>query len=162
MNTVSIVLCVLVIQAYAFVLDDAQIYRIFAANEIVPDLVDEAPDCWAKITYRSGKSVEGGNKLAPIQVKSLPLVDFKAKEGHYYTLIMTDPDAPSRDNPKHKEFVHWIVGNIPGHDIEKGETIVEYVGSGPPKGTGLHRYVFLIFEQHGKIDYTHEPRISNR
>lgn len=37
----------------------------------------------------------------------------------------------------------------------------EYVGSGPPKGTGLHRYVFLVYKQPGKIS-PDEPKLTNR
>ena len=33
--------------------------------------------------------------------------------------------------------------NIPGNDVSQGEVCAEYVGAGPPKGTGLHRYVQL-------------------
>lgn len=29
-----------------------------------------------------------------------------------YTLMMVDPDAPSRDNPIRADFRHWLVGNI--------------------------------------------------
>lgn len=42
--------------------------------------------------------------------------------------------------------------NVQGNDIASGDTIVEFIGTGAPKDTGLHRYVFLIFEQNGKID----------
>lgn len=49
---------------------------------------------------------------------------------------MTDPDAPSREDPKFREWHHWLVGNIPGSEIAKGETLSAYVGSGPPQGTG--------------------------
>ena len=27
-----------------------------------------------------------------------------------------DPDAPSRSNPIYREFVHWVVVNIPGNE----------------------------------------------
>lgn len=56
---------------------------------------------------------------------------------------ISDPDAPSRVDPKWREWRHWLVGNIPGFDVSKGETLSEYIGSGPPKDTGLHRYIFL-------------------
>lgn len=49
---------------------------------------------------------------------------------------VADPDAPSRADPKFREWHHWCVANIPGADISKGEVLSEYVGSGPPKGTG--------------------------
>ena len=51
--------------------------------------------------------------------------------------------------------------NIPGSNIAKGDTLSEYIGSGPPQGTGLHRYVMLIFKQPGKIN-PEEKRLTNR
>jgi phosphatidylethanolamine-binding protein (PEBP) family uncharacterized protein len=46
---------------------------------------------------------------------------------------------------------HWVVVNIPGSDVSKGDVLSTYIGAGPPKGTGLHRYVFLVYEQSAKI-----------
>ena len=71
----------------------------------------------------------------------------------------SDPDAPSRKDPKFREWHHWSVVNIPGDNVAKGETVAEYIGAGPPKGTGLHRYVFLVFRQKGKIEYK-EPHLT--
>lgn len=73
---------------------------------------------------------------------------------------MTDPDAPSRDEPKFREWHHWLVGNIPGNDIDKGEVLSAYVGAGPPQGTGLHRYVLLVFKQPKKLTFN-ETRLTN-
>ncbi len=56
---------------------------------------------------------------------------------------LSDPDAPSREDPKFGEWRHWLVVNIPGNNIASGEVQAEYVGAGPPKGTGLHRYIIL-------------------
>lgn len=89
-------------------------------------------------------------------------MQWQAKENTYYTVCMTDPDAPSRKEPTYREWHHWLVGNVPGNKISEGETLSEYVGSGPPPDTGLHRYVFLIYEQpDGKINFS-EPRLTNR
>lgn len=40
-----------------------------------------------------------------------------------YTLVSTDPDAPSPTDPKFGDFLHWIVANIPGSATgdEKGK-----------------------------------------
>jgi phosphatidylethanolamine-binding protein (PEBP) family uncharacterized protein len=63
-------------------------------------------------------------------------------------LISTDPDAPSRANPERREFRHWLVGNIPGDKLDQGETLTEYVGSGPPKDTGkVEHYIVSLFCQ---------------
>jgi phosphatidylethanolamine-binding protein (PEBP) family uncharacterized protein len=53
-----------------------------------------------------------------------------------------------------REVRHWLVVNIRDSDVEAGETKWAYVGSGPPQGSGLHRYVFLVFKQkEGKQDF---------
>ena len=48
-----------------------------------------------------------------------------------------DPDAPSRSNPAIRECMHWVVVNIPGNHVDQGNEVAEYIGSGPPEGTGL-------------------------
>lgn len=94
-------------------------------------------------------------------MKDLPNIKFDAGEGNFYTLIMTDPDAPSRKEPTLREVRHWTVVNIPGCKVTDGETLFEFIGSGPPEGTGLHRYVFLLYKQPGKLTFD-EKRVSNR
>jgi phosphatidylethanolamine-binding protein len=73
-----------------------------------------------------------GNVLTPTQVKDQPTVQWDAEASSFYTLCMTDPDAPSRTTHEYREWHHWLVGNIPGSDISKGEVLSAYVGSGPP------------------------------
>ena len=50
--------------------------------------------------------------------------------------LVADPDAPSRQDPKFREWHHWLVVNIPGNDVSKGDVLSMYVGAGPPEGTG--------------------------
>ncbi|XP_055586705.1 protein D3-like [Uranotaenia lowii] len=161
-NTIVIFVFLVLNVKSSEILNDAHIYRAFASNEIVPDVVDEAPDCWLRVAFKSGREAEGGNRLTPTQTRSIPSLTFNANDRSFYTLIMTDPDAPSRDDPKHREFVHWIVGNIQGNDLERADTIVEYVGAAPPKGTGLHRFVFLLYEHPERLDFSNEARLSAR
>ena len=105
-----------------------------------------------QITYASGAVVDLGKELTPTQVKDLPEVSWNAEPGALYTLLFTDPDAPSRETPTLGEVCHWLVINIPGSKVAKGQTVAEYIGSGPPEGSGMHRYIFLIFKQAGKIE----------
>jgi phosphatidylethanolamine-binding protein len=58
-----------------------------------------------------------------------------------------DPDAPSRADPKFREWHHWLVGNVPETKISEGETLSEYVGSGPPQGTGNFILAFMFSRQ---------------
>lgn len=37
--------------------------------------------------------------------------------------------------------------NIPGNHLKKGKVVAEYLPSGPRPGSGLHRYVFLVYKQ---------------
>jgi len=43
------------------------------------------------------------------------------------------------------------VVNVPGDEVDKGKALGQFVGSGPPKGTGLHRYIFLVYKQPVKL-----------
>ncbi len=54
--------------------------------------------------------------------------------------MIADPDAPSRKEPKFREWHHWMVGNIPGTDINNGEVLSDYVGAGPPPKTGKYYF----------------------
>ncbi|CAH1972892.1 unnamed protein product [Acanthoscelides obtectus] len=130
-------------------------------HEVVPDVVDTVPSKKVeKVVYPSGAAVEMGNVLTPTQVKDVPKITWDAESNQHYVVCMTDPDAPSRKDPKFREWHHWLVGNVPGCDVTKGETLSAYVGSGPPKGTGLHRYVFLVYKQPGKLNFD-EKRLPN-
>ncbi|KAG5668469.1 hypothetical protein PVAND_016409 [Polypedilum vanderplanki] len=133
----------------------------YEKHEIVPDVISTPPETVARVNYISGVSANFGNVLTPRQVKDIPKVEWDTEAGFYYLLCMTDPDAPSRKDPKFREWHHWLVGNIPGTDISKGETLSEYVGSGPPEKTGLHRYVFLVYKQPGLLKFD-EQRLTNR
>ncbi|KAK3595328.1 hypothetical protein CHS0354_004483 [Potamilus streckersoni] len=134
----------------------------FTKDNVVPDVIDQVPPKLLKLHYGSIE-VKPGMVLTPTQVKDRPKVEYEAEAGAYYTLIMNDPDAPSRKNPVRGEWHHWLITNIPGADVAKGEENTQYVGSGPPKGTGLHRYVFLLFKQpKGKMTFAGLSKLSNR
>ena len=97
---------------------------------------------------------------------------------------MTDPDAPSREDPKWSEFCHWISSGIELPSVEsialaknfeastarEKKEIIEYMGPAPPDSmlfifygwrllievseTGKHRYVFLLYRHSSSEDLT--------
>ncbi|XP_046750050.1 protein D3-like [Diprion similis] len=138
----------------------ADVASEFQAANITSDiLAGRYPIDLIEVKY-GNNVVNLGNELTPTQVKDIPEVHFKHEGGVLYTLAMTDPDVPTRGY--NREFNHWLVGNIPEDSVEKGEVLAEYVGSGPPQGTGLHRYVFLVYRQNqGAITFD-ERRLSAR
>lgn len=136
---------------------------MFTKNSVISiKVIKEIQNILLKVSYESGVSANLGNILTPTQVKDKPTVSWEAENGAYYTLLLVDPDAPSRANPKFREWRHWLVMNIPGTSIDRGDEVFGYIGSGPPKKTGLHRYVYLIYKQpNGIIDHN-ESRSTNR
>ncbi|XP_074062037.1 phosphatidylethanolamine-binding protein 1 [Macrotis lagotis] len=125
--------------------------------------VDEKPQQPLSVKYQDSEIHELGQVLTPTQVKGRPVsIGWQdCDPSKLYTLVLTDPDAPSRKDPKFREWHHFLVVNMKGNDISSGNVLSDYVGSGPPKGTGLHRYVWLVYEQKGPLKCD-EPVLSNR
>lgn len=63
-------------------------------------------------------------------------------------------------NPIRREYLHWLVINIQGNDIGSGQTLADYLGSMPPKDSGLHRYVLMVFKQSARL-LVDQQRISS-
>ncbi|KAK3560016.1 hypothetical protein QTP86_033816 [Hemibagrus guttatus] len=73
------------------------------------------------------------------------------------------PTAVSLLNNEHlqdgeQEYVHWLVGNIPGNAVISGEEISHYLAPFPAKGTGFHRYIFILFKQEAAVDFSSDIR----
>merc|ERR1712176_219091 len=132
----------------------------FKSDGIIPDVVDNEPLEVLTMEYRLNGNVfklsKMGQILTPEQVQDAPNnLAFKGcDDKKLYTIILTDPDARDRIKHEFREWVHCVRVNVNGNDLTKsGDNIIDYVGSGPPQGSGMHRYVWLIYEQiNGKID----------
>ncbi|ALC47241.1 CG7054 [Drosophila busckii] len=94
---------------------------------IVPDVLDVAPPSGKlEVKYPTGVVVQTGNELTPTQVKDEPSVSWAAESTDaLYTLLMVDPDAPSRAQPTFREILHWAVVNIVGNQLASGDTLAE-------------------------------------
>lgn len=141
------IFCCVILFGYTFA-NESSISSKMEEFRVVPDVIDEAPKELLEVVYSSDVKANLGNEVTPKQVKYTPILDWKADSNVLYTVLMTDPDAPAQFS----EFRHWLVVNIPGNDLSKGQTIFDYVGAGPPKRTGIHRYVFLVFKQPNIIE----------
>ncbi|XP_072154793.1 protein D1-like [Bemisia tabaci] len=115
---------------------------------VIPDVIEKTPPSSLKIEYIYTK-VRYGNLLSPFMVTREPVwFNWTVELGSLYTLIMVDPDMPKPTAPSDRDFRHWIVGNIPGTHVHKGDTVSEYVGGTLALfGQGVHRYVFLVYKQ---------------
>ena len=131
-------------------------------DDIIPDTLDAAPPALVSVEYGGGLKLVTGAVLTPTQVQAQPAVSWPVDADGMYALMLVDPDAPSRADPKFRHWLHWLAGNIPGGRVAEGETLSGYVGSGPPPGTGLHRYIFVALKQPGKIAFEEPRRTSTQ
>lgn len=101
------------------------------------------------------------------KVWKAPQIYFSAPyEKKLYVLVMVDPDAPSRTKPTSAYWRHWLLVDIQGASLEKGQiegtTLSEYHPPTPPSTTGFHRYQFMLFEQppDAKVTLTEQEKKS--
>ena len=145
---------------------------ILISSNIIDEVLDDfTPTYSIAVSYASShESVQLGNDIPVSAVESRPTFEFHAlspdehaDKNKTFTLILTDPDAKSREKPKMSEMCHWIMTNlttpVPGplHTFKSKEgELVEYLPPSPPPKTGKHRYVFVLLE--GKTKHLTAPK----
>lgn len=142
----------------------ANISDALKKHGVVPDVLDEiTPRGLITVTYGTDTQVALGNVLKPAETQERPKValafaDEAPDADATYTLVMTDPDAPTRGDKKWSEYCHYVVTGIKPNvngadasqvgilvDFSKAQTLQEYMGPAPPPSTGKHRYVFILY-----------------
>ncbi|XP_047083940.1 protein TWIN SISTER of FT-like [Lolium rigidum] len=115
-------------------------------GNIVGDIVDYF-DASARLRVLYGnREITVGSELRPSHVASQPMVQITGLSRSFYTLVMVDPDAPSPSDPSEKEYLHWLVTDIPeGGDVSRGNEVVGY--ESPRPTAGIHRFAFVVFRQ---------------
>ncbi|RDX63976.1 Protein FLOWERING LOCUS T, partial [Mucuna pruriens] len=103
-----------------------------------------------RVVYNNNKEVINCGELKPSQIINHPRVDVGGDDLRtLYTLVMVDPDAPSPSNPHMREYLHWLVINIPATTgAIFGQEVVSY--ESPRPTSGIHRFVFVLFRQLGR------------
>uniref|UniRef100_A0A914W6A2 Uncharacterized protein n=1 Tax=Plectus sambesii TaxID=2011161 RepID=A0A914W6A2_9BILA len=135
--------------------------------EIVPDAIPDPPQCLLEVQYDELDNVTGlagelgavylGNVMKEVQVGAIPIrAAWGADVEKLYTLVMFDLDDPSKLTPTNRELILWLVINIPGEDAKKGQvgsgdTLVEYLGPRAARDSGVHRVVYLAYEQRSTL-----------
>lgn len=127
---------------------------ILVIDDFVPSMTLNIAWPW-KDTSDYNITSQLGNTIKPSRLQHSPNVYVDddptiTSEGHSrshtanltFVLTLSDPDAPSRDDPKWSEMCHWIVATRGPKDVTE---IMEYQPPGPPPKTGKHRYVFLAW-----------------
>ncbi|GAW24812.1 hypothetical protein ANO14919_144060 [Xylariales sp. No.14919] len=101
-----------------------------------------------------GKTVELGTFFRAGECKQAPTLAFAAEadapENATYSFILTDPDAPTPDDPKFAFWRHWVLSGLRPHSIDAAATSLEltaYLGPGPKDDSKPHRYLFLLYRE---------------
>ncbi|TDZ25143.1 Carboxypeptidase Y inhibitor [Colletotrichum orbiculare MAFF 240422] len=136
--------------------DLTRVHEELSNAHIIPTVVDDfEPILGLSAHWDASRAADLGNTLKPADLQSAPSVSLVKGSGFpgvqittTYVLTLTDPDAPSRDDPKWSEVCHWIATGVsasPSGAKPAVEDVVEYKPPGPPAKTGKHRYVFLVW-----------------
>ncbi|KAG4915624.1 hypothetical protein GLYMA_19G108200v4 [Glycine max] len=98
----------------------------------------------------NNRAISNGLELRPSQVVNRPRVTVGGEDLRtFYTLVMVDADAPSPSNPVLREYLHWMVTDIPATtNASFGREVVFYESPNP--SAGIHRLVFILFQQLGR------------
>ncbi|GJN38127.1 hypothetical protein PR202_gb27140 [Eleusine coracana subsp. coracana] len=123
-------------------------------GDVVDPFVRRVP---MRVVYAS-RQIANGCDLRSSAVADQPRVDVGGPDMRtFYTLVcapfhlsvMVDPDAPSPSDPNLREYLHWLVTDIPATTgVSFGTEVVCY--ESPRPVLGIHRLVFLLFQQLGR------------
>lgn len=92
-------------------------------------------------------NVHRGNILAAAQTSEPPRLNFSVGNGELYTVLMVSPDG-LRGNGS-EVLAHWVLTNVKDSaDLASASCAAEYLPAIPLKGTGYHRYAFVLLQQH--------------
>ncbi len=108
--------------------------------------------------YFNNKLISDGTYLDFETSQQIPIIKIKNPDPtKLYTIIVADPDAPTRSNPIYKYMLHYL-------KINNNEIVFDYMPPHPPKGSGIHRYYVLLLSQKNfikKSDLNLTQRIIN-
>ncbi|KAG6809658.1 hypothetical protein H0H93_015632, partial [Arthromyces matolae] len=138
-------------------MSSSQLVAVLQKEDVIPEVVPEdlhfAPLISFKIAWSNGKQANLGNFLTRDDTLEEPEIYFTSPSSSShtasYTLVMTDPDAPSRKEPKYRQFRHWVITGlkVPTQGAESSEPLIKtkasttpYRPPGPPPGSEVHRY----------------------
>lgn len=87
--------------------------------------------------FYNQEEIKPNSYLDKGKAQTEPFIKLGEKVPESTTLIMYDPDAVGGT------YLHWIVQDYFSPDNKK--VILSYQGPAPPKGTGMHNYIFSLY-----------------
>ncbi|XP_072154879.1 protein D2-like [Bemisia tabaci] len=101
------------------------------------------------VKFRNNRTVELGNFLTFDEAWEIPgFIYWDADPGCIHTLIFLNIDHPNEFFPQKRQYLQWLVGNIPEARVENGRILSSYLMPiPPPVQYGIHRLLFLAYKQ---------------
>ncbi|KAJ6442174.1 protease inhibitor (Tfs1) [Purpureocillium lavendulum] len=131
------------------------------SNESVKAGLAVAEDKAKLLGLTVGKhTVEPGLYIPRADARSAPELSFEVPNPEATYLVMgIDIDAPFVSMPVLGPILHWIQPGLKA-ETKDGKTVLtakepfvsDYIGPGPPPGSGPHRYCFFLYEQPAGFD----------
>ena len=103
----------------------SSITSVLKKERLIPDVLPESftPTVLFEVLYPNGEEVMVGNTMTPAETAEEPSISltplnvpseaWNTEGGESrettYTLVMLDPDAPTRAEPIYRSFRHWVV-----------------------------------------------------
>ena len=106
-------------------------------------LLRQVPSGMVNLNYDIHICVHMGTEITPEESAYPPTAISFPGEGEsakkLHTLVMLDITLNDK--------LHWLVINIPGPKVDKGQVIATYAGPNPAQDTGVHKYAMFVMEQ---------------
>ncbi|XP_036052900.1 39S ribosomal protein L38, mitochondrial isoform X2 [Onychomys torridus] len=99
-----------------------------------------------------------GNEVTPAEASQAPEVTYEADKDSLWTLLLTNLDGHLLEPDA--EYVHWLLTNIPSNRVAEGQETCPYLPPFPARGSGFHRFAFLLFKQDKPINFSEDMRPS--
>jgi len=134
----------------------------WASKEHV-DTIPFAPQAILQVIYGQ-HDVSFGEVLTVGATEYEPRLSWPVVNGKLYTMIMVDPDSPSRGKPSSRHYLHWGYVNISDPNrLANGIPLADgaYEGPAPAPKTGLHRHIFLVYAQKKEISGRNISQVKN-
>lgn len=103
--------------------------------------------------FYNEQEIKPNSYLEKQKAQGEPKVILREKVIEPSTLIMYDPDAVGGT------YLHWIVQDY--FSPEKKKVILPYRGPAPPKGTGVHNYIFSLLNNITIPSTFNERKVGN-
>ncbi|KAG0696766.1 PEBP-like protein [Suillus ampliporus] len=124
---------------------------------VIPDVIPANPpfhpQALLSVTFPTGPALLG-NTLNTTSSLAPPMISFTPMQGEaLYTIVMTDPDAPTRENQTYAQYRHWLATGVrPPQGVNASAEFTQpdttaYLSPNPPAGSGSHRYVLLLYRE---------------